>query len=325
MRAVLCETLGDPSVLKIVDLPVPAPKTGEVLIRVRAAALNFPDVLMVAGGYQHKPALPFIPGMEAAGEIAALGDGVTGWAVGERVIFGKRPGCFAEYVAAPAEALSMKVPEGWSFGEGAAFRVGATTAYNALVHRAGLKRREVLLVHGATGGVGMAAVQLGKHLGAQVIATGGDDAKLEVVRAQGADFTINYRTTDFVPLVKSLSDGRGADVIYDPVGGETFERSLRCAAFGARLLVIGFTSGNPSALKSNHILIKCLSVIGVRAGEHARHHRPFADDYERELPGLAAQGVMRPHISHRFALEHVVEAMDVIQQRKVVGKAVLEI
>lgn len=325
MRAILCETLGDPSVLKIVDLPVPEPKAAEVLIRVRAAALNFPDVLMVAGGYQHKPALPFIPGMEAAGEIAALGDGVTGWAVGERVIFGKRPGCFAEYVAAPAEALSMKVPEGWSFAEGAAFRVGATTAYNGLVHRAGLKRREVLLVHGATGGVGMAAVQLGKHLGAHVIATGGDDAKLEVVRAQGADFTINYRDTDFVPLVKSLSDGRGADVIYDPVGGETFERSLRCAAFGGRLLVIGFTSGNPSALKSNHILIKCLSVIGVRAGEHARHHRPFADDYARELPGLAAQGVMRPHISHRFALERVAEAMDIIQQRKVVGKAVLEI
>jgi len=325
MRAVLCETLGDPSVLKIVDLPVPEPKAGEVLIRVRAAALNFPDVLMVAGGYQHKPALPFIPGMEAAGEIVALGDGVAGWVVGERVIFGKRPGCFAEYVAAPADALSMKVPEGWSFVEAAAFRVGATTAYNGLVHRAGLKRREVLLVHGATGGVGMAAVQLGKHLGAHVIATGGDDAKLEVVRAQGADFTINYRTTDFVPLVKSLSDGRGADVIYDPVGGETFERSLRCAAFGGRLLVIGFTSGNPSALKSNHILIKCLSVIGVRAGEHARHHRPFADDYARELPGLAAQGVMRPHISHRFALERVAEAMDIIQQRKVVGKAVLEI
>ncbi len=325
MRAVLCETLGEPSVLKIVDVPVPQPKAGEVLVRARAAALNFPDVLMVAGGYQHKPALPFIPGMEAAGEIAALGDGVAGWSVGDRVIFGKRPGCFAEYVVVPVSALSMRVPADWSFAEGAAFRVGATTAYNGLVHRAGLKPREVLLVHGATGGVGMAAVQLGKHLGAQVIATGGDDTKLEVVRAQGADFTINYRSTDFVPLVKSLSDGRGADVVYDPVGGDTFERSLRCAAFGARLLVIGFTSGNPSALKSNHILIKCLSVIGVRAGEHARHHKPFADDYDRELPRLAAQGVMRPHISHRFALEQVVEAMGVIQQRQVVGKAVLEI
>jgi NADPH2:quinone reductase len=324
MRAVLCETLGDPAVLKIVDMPVPEPQAGEVLVRVRAAALNFPDVLMVAGGYQHKPALPFVPGMEAAGEVIALGGGVQGWAVGDRVTLGKRPGCFAEYVAVDAGGLSMKVPDGWSFAEAAAFRVGATTAYNALVHRAALKRREVLLVHGATGGVGLAAVQLGKHLGAQVVATGGDDAKLEIVRAQGADFVINHRTTDFVPLVKDLSDGRGADVIFDPVGGETLERTVRCAAFGARLLVIGFTSGDPSLLKSNHLLIKCLSVIGVRAGEHARHHRPFAEDYARELPRLAAQGVMRPYISHRFALDQVVEAMQTLKARKVVGKAVLE-
>jgi NADPH2:quinone reductase len=325
MRAILCETLGDPSVLRIADLPVPEPKAGEILVRVRAASLNFPDVLMVAGSYQHKPALPFVPGMEAAGEVAALGAGVAGWTVGEHLIFGKRPGCFAEYAVVAADSPPMKMPDGWSFAEGAAFRVAATTAYNALIHRAGLKRREVLLVHGASGGVGMAAVQLGKHLGAQVIATGGDDAKLEVVRAQGADFVINYRSTDFVPLVKDLSDGRGADVIYDPVGGETFERSLRCAAFGGRLLVIGFASGNPSTLKSNHILIKCLSVIGVRAGEHARHHRPFADDYGRDLPRLAAQGVMRPHISHRFRLEQVADAMRAVQERKVVGKAVLEI
>jgi NADPH2:quinone reductase len=324
MRAVLCETLGDPSLLKIVDLPVPEPKPGEVLIRVRAAALNFPDVLMVAGSYQHKPALPFIPGVEAAGEIAALGDGAAGWSVGDRVIFGKRPGCFAEYVTVSAEAL-FPAPQHWSFAEAAAYRVGATTAYNALVHRAALKPREVLLVHGATGGVGMAAVQLGKHLGARVIATGGDDGKLAVVRDQGADFVINYRATDFVPLVKDLTDGRGADVVYDPVGGETFARSLRCAAFGGRLLIIGFTSGDPSTLKSNHILIKCLSVIGVRAGEHARHHRALAEDYARELPRLAALGVMRPHISHRFALEQVVEAMRTLQARQVVGKAVLEL
>lgn len=324
MRAVLCETLGDPSVLRIADVPMPEPKPGEVLIRVRAAALNFPDVLMVAGGYQHKPALPFIPGMEAAGEVAALGPGVTGWQVGARVIFGKRPGCFADFVAVPAAGVTMAAPEGWSFAEAASFRVGATTAYNGLVHRGGLKAGEVLLVHGATGGVGMAAVQLGKHLGARVIATGGDDAKLDVVRSQGADAVINYRTADFVPRVKELSGGRGADVIYDPVGGEIFERSLRCAAFGGRLLVIGFTSGNPSALRSNHILIKCLSVIGVRAGEHARFHQPYADDYTHELPRLAAQGVMRPHISHRFALEQVVDAMRVLQARQVVGKAVLE-
>jgi NADPH2:quinone reductase len=324
MRAVVCETLGDPSVLRIAELPIPEPQAGEILVRVRAAAINFPDVLMVAGGYQHKPALPFIPGMEAAGEIVALGAGVMGRTVGERVMFGKRPGCFADYVVVPDGGWLMNVPDGWTFAEGAAFRVGATTAYNALVHRGAVKPREVLLVHGATGGVGMAAVQLGKHLGARVIATGGDDGKLDVVRAEGADFVINYRTTDFVPLVKDLTDGRGADVIYDPVGGDVFERSLRCAAFGGRLLVIGFTSGRPSTVRSNYALIKCLSVIGVRAGEHARRHRPYAEDYLRELPRLAAQGVMRPHISHRFPLDRVVDAMRVIQGRQVVGKAVLE-
>ena len=324
MRAIVCEALGDPSVLRLVDMPTPVPQAGEILIRVRAAAINFPDVLMVAGGYQHKPPLPFVPGMEAAGEIAAIGGGVAGRSIGERVMFGKRPGCFADFVVVAADGGTMAVPDGWTFAEGAAFRVGATTAYNALVHRGVLKPREVLLVHGATGGVGLAAVQLGKHLGARVIATGGDDAKLEVVRAQGADLVINIRTTDFVPLVKDLTDGRGADVIYDPVGGDVFERSMRCAAFGGRLLVIGFTSGQPSTVKSNHALIKCLSVIGVRAGEHARRHRPFADDYARELPRLAAQDVMRPHISHRFPLERVVDAMRVIQARQVVGKAVLE-
>ena len=325
MRAVLCEQLGDPSVLKIVDLPAPTPGKGEVLVRVRAAAMNFPDVLMVAGGYQHKPALPFTPGMEAAGEILALGDGVSGWSVGDKVIFGKRPGAFAEQVAVPVSGLAMKVPEGWSFAEGAAFRVGAQTAYHGVVHRAALKHGETLLVHGATGGVGLAAVQLGKHLGATVIATGGDDAKLEVVRTYGgADHVVNYRTGDFVAAVKEITKGRGADVIYDPVGGDVLEKSVRCAAFGGRLAVIGFTSGGPSKLMSNHILIKCLTVLGVRAGEAARYDPAYAEDYKVTMPKLAAQGVMRPHISHRLPMERVADAMRLLLDRKVVGKAVLE-
>jgi len=324
VRAVLCERLGDPSILRIAELDVPSPGAGEVLVRVRAAALNFPDVLMVAGGYQHKPALPFIPGMEAAGEVAALGAGVTHWKVGDRVIIGMRPGCFADYVVVTPSQISMHVPKGWSFADASAFRVGAVTAYNGLVHRGQLRQREVLLVHGATGGVGLAAVQLGKHLGARVIATGSDDGKLAVVRDQGADFVINLRGTDFVPLVKDLTDGRGADVIYDPVGGDLLERSVRAAAFGARLLVIGFTSGGPSVLKSNHILIKCLSVLGVRAGEASRHDSSIVEDYQRELPRLASLGVMRPHISHRFPLERVAEAMHVLRERRVIGKAVLE-
>jgi NADPH2:quinone reductase len=295
------------------------------VIKVGAAAVSFPDVLMLSASYQHKPELPFIPGMEGAGTVSAVGDGVRNWRAGDKVIFGLRPGAMAEYVRVPAGGNLMRLPDGWSWAEGAGFRVGATTAYHALVHRAGLRQREVLLVHGAAGGAGMAAVQLGRHLGAQVIATGGDDERLAIVREQGADLVVNYRTADFVSLVKGMTDGRGADVIFDPVGGEVLEKSMRAAAYGARLLVIGFTSGGPSTIKSNHVLIKGLSILGVRAGETARRSSPhLAHDYATELPRLAAMGVMRPHISHRFPMEHAADAFRTLIERRVVGKAVIE-
>lgn len=324
MRAVLCDRLGDPSVLKLVDLPVPEPGPGEALVRVRAAALNFPDVLMVAGGYQHKPVLPFVPGIEGAGEIAKVGPGVVRWKLGDKVIFGRRTGCFAEYAAARDDGM-MALPEGWDFAEGAAYQVAAKTAYHGLVQRAAVKPRETVLVHGATGGVGLAAVQLAAHLGARAIATGGDDAKLEVARARGAGFAINYRDADFVPIVKDLTDGRGVDVVFDTVGGDTFERSLRCAAFGARLLIVGFTSGGPSRVQTNHTLIKGLTIMGIRAGEVTKHQPGIAVDYARELPRLAAVGAMRPHISHRYPLERAADLMREMSARKVVGKAVVEI
>jgi NADPH2:quinone reductase len=326
MRAVICDRLGDPSVLQIKEVPVPEPGPDDVLIKVGAASVNFPDVLMLTAEYQHKPELPFIPGMEGAGTIATVGAEVKNWRVGDRVIFGVRPGAFAEYVRVPASGNLMRLPAGWSDAEGSAFRVGATTAYHSLVHRAGLKPREVLLVHGASGGVGMAAVQLGKHLGAQVIATGSDDGRLAVVREQGADLVVNLRTSDFVPIVKGMTDGRGADVIYDPVGGEVLEKSMRAAAYGARLLIVGFTSGGPTKIMSNHVLIKGLSILGVRAGETARRQgSAYANDYAVELPRLAEQGVMRPHISHRFPMERAAEAFRVLIERKVAGKAVIEI
>ena len=326
MRAVVCDRLGDPSVLKIEDRPIPAIGPSDVLIKVGAASVNFPDVLMLSAGYQHKPELPFIPGMEGAGTISAIGAEVKNWQVGDRVIFGVRPGAFAEYVRVPAGGNLMRLPAGWSDAEGSAFRVGATTAYHSLVHRAQLKSREVLLVHGASGGVGMAAVQLGKHLGAQVIATGSNDQRLTVVREQGADLVVNIASSDFVPIVKGMTDGRGADVIYDPVGGEVLEKSMRAAAYGARLLVVGFTSGGPTRIMSNHVLIKGLTIMGVRAGESARRQgAAYAQDYAVELPKLAAQGVMRPHISHRFPMERAADAFRVLIDRKVVGKAVIEI
>ena len=181
-------------------------------------------------------------------------------------------------------------------------------------------------MHGASGGVGMAAVQLGKHLGAQVIATGSDDARLAVVREQGADLAVNLTSADFVSVVKGMTDGRGADVIYDPVGGEVLEKSMRAAAYGARLLVVGFTSGGPTRIMSNHVLIKGLSILGVRAGETARRSgSAFAKDYAVELPRLAGLGVMRPHISHRFPMERAADAFRALIDRKVVGKAVIDI
>jgi len=242
------------------------------------------------------------------------------------VIFGVRPGAMAEYVRVPGSGNLMPAPRGWSWAEAAAFRVGATTAYHSRVHRAALKKREVLLVHGAAGGVGMAAVQLGKHLGAQVIATGSSDERLAVVREQGADLVVNLRTSDFVAVVKGMTDGRGADVIYDPVGGEVLEKSMRAAAYGARLLVVGFTSGGPTRIMSNHVLIKGLSILGVRAGETVRRGASaFGQDYATELPRLASLGVMRPHISHRFPMERAADAFRALIERKVIGKAVIEI
>jgi len=250
---------------------------------------------------------------------------VKSWKPGDKVIFGVRPGAMAEYVRVPASGSLMPAPKGWSWAEAAAFRVGATTAYHSLVHRAALKKREVLLVHGAAGGVGMAAVQLGKHLGAQVIATGSSDERLAVVREQGADLVVNLRASDFVAVVKGMTDGRGADVIYDPVGGEVLEKSMRAANYGARLLVVGFTSGGPTKIMSNHVLIKGLSILGVRAGETARRGSALAEDYATELPRLAALGVMRPHISHRFPMERAADAFRALIDRQVIGKAVIEI
>jgi NADPH:quinone reductase len=324
MRAVVCDRLGDPSVLKIEERPIPAPGPTDIVIKVGAAAVNFPDVLTVAGSYQHKPELPFVPGMEGAGTIHATGAEVKDWRLGDRVIFGIRPGAFAEYVRVSTANALIRLPEDWSDAEGAGFRVAAQTAYHSLVHRAALKKGETLLVHGAAGGVGLAAVQLGKHIGARVIATGSDDARLAVVRANGADEIVNYRTGDFVAAVKELTGGKGADVIYDPVGGEVMEKSIRAAAYGARLLVVGFASGSPSTIKSNHVLIKGLSILGVRAGETILRLSPgLGRDYREELPRLARLGVMRPHISHRFPMERVADAFRALLDRQVVGKAVI--
>ena len=246
------------------DIPVPEPGEGEVLVRVKAAGVNFPDLLMSQEKYQFKPELPFTLGMEVAGVIEAVGEGVTEWKPGDEVIGGNKTGAYAEFAVLPAKSLSVK-PKPFSFAEAAAFPAAYITAYVALVVRANLQPGETLLVHGASGGVGMAAVDVGKLLGATVIATSASDAKLDKVLAYGADYGINV-TQGFRDKVKSLTGGKGADVIFDPVGGDVFDESVRCIAFDGRLLVVGFTSGRIPEVKVNMPLIKGFSVVGVRAG-----------------------------------------------------------
>ena len=322
MKAVVCRTLDGPDALVIEDRPLPTPGAGEVLVRVRAASVNFPDYLMTQGLYQLKPELPFVPGMEAAGDIEALGAGVDGWKVGDRVVATMRYGAFAEAVLANAETL-MAIPPGFDYATGCAFPAAYLTAYVALRRRDFVKPGEVLLVHGAAGGVGLAAVELGRHFGARVIATVGDDAKADVVRKYGADVVINYRG-GFREKVLEATGGKGADVIYDPVGGDVFDESTRCIAWGGRILVIGFAGGRIADLKTNIALIKGFSVVGVRAGEYGRRDPVAGRENMEALLKLCAEGHIHPHVSHRLPLEKAAEAMKVLAERRVIGKCVVE-
>jgi NADPH2:quinone reductase len=292
-------------------------------VSVRAAALNFPDLLMTRGGYQHKPELPFTPGMEGAGVVEAVGEGVTRWRAGDAVCFNNFVGAIAQRAVMPAAALEP-VPPGWDWASAAGWRVGAMTAYVSLVTRGALRAGETLLVHGATGGMGAAAVQLGAHLGATVIATGSDPGRLEQLRALGATHLLSSRG-DFQEQVKTLTGGRGADVIYDPVGGDVFDRSTKCIAFGGRLLVVGFAAGRIPTLAANHLLIKVYSVVGVRAGEWLRRRPEEAPGIQAEIRRLAAEGVFRPLVGARFPLAEAADALRALEQRAAPGKIVVEI
>ncbi len=322
VRAVVCRELGSPEHLRLEDVP-PAPLgPGQVRVAVHAVGINFPDILMVAGGYQLKPALPFTPGFEAAGVISELAPGVNGLAVGDRVITRHRFGSYAdEVVVEQAKALPM--PAGFSFVEGACFAVAYGTAYHALVQRGRLQPGQTLLVHGAGGGVGLAAVEIGKILHATVIATGSNPDKLAVVRLRGADHVIDYSKEDFVPRVRELTGNQGADVIYDPVGGDVFGRSLSCIAWGGRLLVVGFAAGSLPSAAANRILLKGCAVVGVRAGEFARRDPETGRRNISEVLGLAARGLLRPHISHVLPLEEFATGMQLLSDRKAIGRVVL--
>jgi NADPH2:quinone reductase len=320
-KRVVCRELGPPERLSLESVAAVPLEAGQVRLAVHAAGINFPDILMVAGEYQLKPDLPFTPGVEAAGVVSELGEGVSGMKVGDRAIARMRYGAYADEVVVAASQLTP-LPQNLDFAEGATFLAAHGTAYHALVDRGKLQPGEVLLVHGAGGGVGLATVEIGKLLGATVIAAASSEEKLAIAKTKGADHLLLYAREPFREAVKRVTDGRGADVVFDPVGGETFENSLRCIAWGARILVVGFTGGIGLA-RTNLLLIKGASVLGVRAGEAARKNPALGEERLKTLLGWATGGHVRPYVSHRLPLEDCAEAMRLLIDRKAIGRVAL--
>ncbi len=324
MRALVVEALAPGYAGCVIkDIARPEPEVGEVRVKVRAAAVSFPDLLQTRGEYQHKPPLPFISGTEFAGEIEALGDGVTGWKVGDQVTSGgARVGGFCEYAVTGADQL-RPMPSDFSYAQAAGYGGAYLTAYVSLVRRANIQPGEWLLVHGAAGGVGLAAVDLGKQLGARVIAASASDEKLAIVaREYAPDHTINI-TGGFREQVKALTGGRGADVIYDPVGGDVFDESVRCIAFDGRLLVVGFTSGRLPVLPANYALIKGFSLVGVRAGEYGRQFPDRGRENRDAIFALADKGLIKPRVDREFPLSEWRAAFETLAGRQVVGKTII--
>jgi NADPH2:quinone reductase len=321
MKAVICRELGPPECLRLETLPSPKLRRGEVRLAIRAVGINFPDILMAAGEYQLKPELPFTPGVEAAGDVVEVDGAAKAVAVGDKVIAKLRFGGYADEVVVTPSQLTP-LPEIFDYAEGATFLAAHGTAYHALIDRGQLQPGEVLLVHGAGGGVGLAAVEIGRLLGATVIAAASTEEKLAVAKTKGADHLLLYAREPFRDAVKRLTDGSGADVVFDPVGGEIFENSLRCIAWGARLLVVGFTGGIGMA-RTNLVLIKGASVLGVRAGEAVRKNPTLGEMRIRKLGEWAHAGKVRPHISHRLPLADYAAAMRLLIERKAIGRVAL--
>ena len=322
MQAIVCESFGGPETLAWRDLPDPPPPgDGEVQVAITARGAQYVDVLMMAGTYQFRPEPPFIPGGEGAGTITAIGSGVTGFAIGDRVMSSHSPGAFCTLANAKA-ARCADVPAGLSMEEAAVFRGAHHTAYHALLQKGRMQPGEWVLIHGAAGGIGIAAIQIAKLYGARVIATASTEEKRAACLEEGADFAIDYRG-GFRDKVKELTGGKGADIVYDPIGAGVFDESMRCLNWGARLLILGFLGGPPALAKTNHLLIKGAEAIGVRIGGLSEFQPEIAAANLRILLALAAEGKLKPRISHRFALEHAAEAIQAIIDRKIIGKAVL--
>jgi len=324
MKAVLCKSYGPPESLTFEEIESPPLARGGVRIGVHACGVNFPDVLIIKGEYQFKPPFPFSPGAEVSGVVLEVGSDVKNFSVGDRVIGMTGWNGFAEEAVVDA-AKCLKMPAQMDFAAAAALPMTYGTSYHALVQRANLAAGETLLVHGATGGVGTAAVEIGKLLGAKVIATAGSDEKLQTLqKLYGIEHVINYRTNaGWKERVKELTSGNGADVIYDPVGGDVFEQSLRCINWNGRLLVVGFASGPIPSAKANLILLKGCSVVGVFWGAFSAREPEINRRNFEQLMTWYEQGLLKPAISHRFPLERAADALNAITRREVVGKAVL--
>lgn len=309
--------------LQLREQSAPTADGATSVIRVRAAGVMYADMLNIAGTYQVKAPLPFTPGSEAAGEVITAG-GDSKFKPGDRVMALNLYGAFAEQMVA-LDTFSFRIPDGMSYAEAAAFTINYQTAYFAHVHRAQLQPGETLLVHGGAGGVGTAAIQLGKAFGATVIATAGSDDKLEICRQCGADHAINYAKHDFVKHVKEVTSGRGADVIFDPVGGDVFDASTRCIAFEGRLVVIGFASGRIPQLAVNRVLVKNCSVVGLFWGNYQLQRPDMIAEAQDKLYALYAAGKIKPIVYREYGMEQLPDALDAIESRRAYGKVVLTV
>lgn len=323
MKAVLCKAYGPPEDLVMEDVPDLEPGEGEAVIEVHAASLNFPDGLQIQGKYQFQPPMPFTPGSEVGGVIKAIGPGFEGFNVGDRVMAIPGIGGLAEQAMVKADAVH-RIPDNMDFKTAAGFAMVYTTSYHALKQRAQLKAGETLLVLGASGGVGITAVELGKVMGAKVIAAASTEEKLDFVRQFNPDATINYGDGELKEKVKELTDGKGADVIYDPVGGDLFDQCCRCINWNGRLLVIGFTSGRIPEYKANLALLKGSSMVGVFLG---RFRKEEPEEYEKnftELLAMYEEGKLRPLVTQTYTADQYVEAFNVFTQRRAMGKVTVE-
>ena len=323
MKAVVCKVWGPPESLVIEDRPSLEAGPGKVVVGVKAASVKFADTLIIQNKYQTQPELPFVPGSEVTGVLTAVGAGVAGWKVGDRVSAQTTYGGYAEEVIAEPDRLAA-IPESVDFASAAGLASTYGTSYYALIDRGALRANETLLVLGAAGGAGLAAVEIGKVLGAKVIACASSEEKLAVCREHGADETINYASEDLRARVKAITKGNGVDVIYDPVGGAYSELALRDMAWGGRLLVIGFTAGDIPKIALNLPLIKGCSIVGVWIGAFARREPARYRANAAEIWKWLAEGRIRPHVSGRYPLERAADALNALAGRKVAGKVVLE-